>query len=142
MSSNTPNYIYPIIVPSDSDIKDAFSSTHSPDYTPASSNYFPASPRNTSPDPSDNLSKYLLALLAISPFYNDQYMKVMQAYNATNNESPIPLPRPPTVLPSSPVLPLSPMFDPQDLFIPEEIFPPQKQARFLSSSSTNPSAPP
>ncbi|GJZ37744.1 reverse transcriptase domain-containing protein [Tanacetum coccineum] len=73
-------------------------------------------------------------------------MKVMQAYNATNNESPIPLPRapiaPPTILPSSPVLPLSPMFDPQDFFIPEEILPPQKRARFLSSSSTNPFAPP
>ncbi|GJV78834.1 putative reverse transcriptase domain-containing protein [Tanacetum coccineum] len=108
--------------------------------------YFPASPGNTSPDPSDDLSKYLLASLAISPFHNDPYMKVMQAYNATNNESPIPLPRapiaPPTVLPSSLVLPLSPMFDPQDFFIPEEILPPQKRARFLSSSSTNPSAPP
>nr|GEX53229.1 reverse transcriptase domain-containing protein [Tanacetum cinerariifolium] len=38
----------------------------------------------------------------------------MQAYNATSNESPIPLPRaliaPPTVLPPSLVLPLSPMF--------------------------------
>ncbi|GJZ49065.1 hypothetical protein Tco_0603255 [Tanacetum coccineum] len=73
-------------------------------------------------------------------------MKFMQAYNATNNESPIPLPRapiaPPTVLPSSLVLPLSPMFDLQDFFIYEEILPPPKRARFLSSSSTNPSAPP
>ncbi|GKD82246.1 hypothetical protein Tco_1349085, partial [Tanacetum coccineum] len=49
---------------------------------------------------------------------------------------------PPTVLPPSPVLPLSLMFDPQDFFLPEEIFPPQKRACFLSSSSTNPSAPP
>ncbi|GJS88603.1 reverse transcriptase domain-containing protein [Tanacetum coccineum] len=65
-------------------------------------------------------------------------MKVMQAYNATSNESPIPLPQapiaPPTVLPPSLVLPLSPMFDPQDFFLPEEILPPQKRARFLSSS--------
>ncbi|GJR18005.1 hypothetical protein Tco_0966532 [Tanacetum coccineum] len=73
-------------------------------------------------------------------------MKVMQAYNVTNTESLIP-PRqapiaPPTILPPSLVLPLSPMFDPQDFFLPEEILPPQKQARFLSSSSTNPSAPP
>ncbi|GJT47275.1 putative reverse transcriptase domain-containing protein [Tanacetum coccineum] len=142
MSTST----HPIIVPSDYNVEDAFSSTNTPDYTPASPDYFPASPGNTSPDPSDDLSKYLLASLAISPFHNDPYMKVMQAYNATNNESPIPLPRapiaPPTVLPSSPVLPLSPMFDPQDFFIPEEILPPQKQACFLSSSSTNPSAPP
>ncbi|GJS61644.1 hypothetical protein Tco_0656428 [Tanacetum coccineum] len=34
------------------------------------------------------------------------------------------------------------MFDPQDFFILEEILPPQKRACFLSSSSTNPSAPP
>ncbi|GJQ94041.1 hypothetical protein Tco_0005180 [Tanacetum coccineum] len=135
---------HPIIVPSDYDVEDAFFSTHSPDYTLASLDYFPASPGNTSSDPLDDLSKYLLALVAISPFHDDPYMKVMQAYNATSNELPIPLPQAlialPTVLPPSPVLPLSPMFDPQDFFLPEEILPPQKQARFLSSSSTNPSA--
>ncbi|GJT50475.1 hypothetical protein Tco_0976632 [Tanacetum coccineum] len=59
MSSNTPDYIYPIIVPSDVDVEDAFSSTHSPDYIPASPDYFPASPGNTSPDSSDDLSKSL-----------------------------------------------------------------------------------
>nr|GEY06151.1 hypothetical protein [Tanacetum cinerariifolium] len=56
------------------DIKDAFSSKF-PNYTTASPNYFPASPENISLDPLDNLSKYLLASLAISPFHN------MQAYN-------------------------------------------------------------
>ncbi|GJZ89664.1 hypothetical protein Tco_0661446 [Tanacetum coccineum] len=73
-------------------------------------------------------------------------MKVMQAYNATSNESPIPLPRapitPPPVFPPSSVLPPSPLFDPQDFFLPEEILPPQKRACFLSSSSTDSSAPP
>ncbi|GJS97270.1 hypothetical protein Tco_0804238 [Tanacetum coccineum] len=68
-------------------------------------------------------------------------MVVMQAYNATNNESPIPLPRvpiaPPTVLPSSPVLPLSPMFDLQDFFLPEEILPSRKRVRYRSSSFTS-----
>ncbi|GJV10554.1 hypothetical protein Tco_1352095 [Tanacetum coccineum] len=107
MSSNTSDYIYPIIVPSDFDVEDAFSSTNTPDYTPASPDYSPASPGNTSPDPSDDLSKYLLASLAISPFHDDLYMKVMQAYNATSNELPIPLPQapiaPPTILPPSPV---------------------------------------
>ncbi|GKC66102.1 putative reverse transcriptase domain-containing protein [Tanacetum coccineum] len=34
------------------------------------------------------------------------------------------------------------MFDPQDFFIPVEILPPQKRACFLSSSFTDPSAPP
>ncbi|GJU48906.1 hypothetical protein Tco_1218461 [Tanacetum coccineum] len=141
---STPDYIYPIIVPSDSNVEDAFSSTNTLDYIMASPNYFPASPGNTSPDPSDDLSKYLLASLAISPFHDDPYMKVMQAYNATSNELPIHLSQapiaPPTVLPPSLVLPLSPMFDPQDFFLPEEILPPQKRACFLSSSSTNFSA--
>ncbi|GKB01317.1 hypothetical protein Tco_0829361 [Tanacetum coccineum] len=143
---STPDYIYPIIVPSDSDVEDAFSSTNTPDYTPASPDYSPASPGNTSSDPSEDLSKDLLASLAISPFHDDPYMKVMQAYNATNNESPIPPPRapiaPPTVLPPSLVLPPSPLFDSRDFFLPEEILPPQKRARFLSPFSTDSSAPP
>ncbi|GJW37744.1 hypothetical protein Tco_0060664 [Tanacetum coccineum] len=71
---STPDYIFPIIVPSDSN---------------------------------DDLSKYLLASLAISPFHDDPYMKVMKAYNATSNELPIPLPQapiaPPTILPPSPI---------------------------------------
>ncbi|GJU63915.1 hypothetical protein Tco_1245750 [Tanacetum coccineum] len=100
MSSST----HPITILSDSNAEDAFSSTHSPDYTPASPDYFPASPGNTSPNPLDELSKYLLASLAISPFYDDPYMKVMQAYNATN------------------------------FFLPEEILPSRKRARSRSSS--------
>ncbi|GJZ07700.1 hypothetical protein Tco_0541493 [Tanacetum coccineum] len=139
MSSNTPDYIYPIIVLSYSNVEDAFSSTTTPDYTPASPDYFLALLGNTFPDPSDDLSKYLLASLAISPFHDDLYMKVMQAYNATNNKSHIPPLQapiaPPTILPPSLVLPLSPMFDPQDFFLPVEVLPPQKRARFLSSSS-------
>ncbi|GJW28692.1 hypothetical protein Tco_0045567 [Tanacetum coccineum] len=88
-----------------SQASDAFSFTNTPDYAPASPDYSPASPGNTSSDLSDDLSKDLLASLAISPFHDDPYMKVMQAYNATNNESPIPPPRapiaPPTILPPS-----------------------------------------
>ncbi|GJW62190.1 zinc knuckle CX2CX4HX4C containing protein [Tanacetum coccineum] len=136
MSTST----HPIIILSDSNIKDAFSSTTTPDYTPASPNYFPASPGNTSSDPSEDLSKDLLVSLTISPFHDDPYMKVMQAYNATSNELTIPSPRtpiaPPTVLPSSIVLSPSP-FNSRDFFLPEKILPPQKRARFLSSSSTD-----
>ncbi|GKF51236.1 hypothetical protein Tco_0147703 [Tanacetum coccineum] len=115
---------HPIIDPSDYDVEDAFSSTHSPDYILASLDYFPALPGNTSLD----------------------LQMIYLTYNATNNESPIPplraLIAPQTIFPSSPMLPQSPMFDPQDLFLPEEILPPQKRARFLSSSSTNFSTPP
>nr|GEY17624.1 hypothetical protein [Tanacetum cinerariifolium] len=113
------------------DIEDAFSS-NSPDYTPALTNYFPASPGNISPDPLDNLyyvpaspnyfpaspgntspdssndfTKYLLATLVFSPLHDDPYMEVMQEYDATN-ELPIPplqaLIASPTVVP--PVLSL------------------------------------
>ncbi|GKE16699.1 hypothetical protein Tco_1424276, partial [Tanacetum coccineum] len=98
---SSPDYIYPIIVLSESNVEDAFSSTYSPDYIPTSLDYSSASQGNTPSDYSDDLTKDLLASLAISPFHDDSYMKVMQAYNATSNESPIPLPRasiaPPTV---------------------------------------------
>nr|GEW01147.1 hypothetical protein [Tanacetum cinerariifolium] len=84
-------YIYhPITILSDPDVEDAFSSTYSPDYTSASLDYFLASSGNTSSNPSEDLSKYLLALQAISHFHDDPYMKVMQAYNATSKELLIP----------------------------------------------------
>ncbi|GJS74533.1 hypothetical protein Tco_0707374 [Tanacetum coccineum] len=70
---------HPIIVPSESDIEDAFSSTNVPDY-------FPATPGNTSPDSSNDLTKYLLATLVFSPLDDDLYMEIMQAYDATDNE--------------------------------------------------------
>ncbi|GJY97445.1 hypothetical protein Tco_0514355 [Tanacetum coccineum] len=95
--------IHLIIILSDSNVGDAFSSTNTPDYTPASPKFSPASLGNTSSDSSKDLSKDLFASLTISPFHDDPYMKVMQAYNATSNESPIPLLRapiaPPTILP-------------------------------------------
>ncbi|GJV42929.1 hypothetical protein Tco_1427465 [Tanacetum coccineum] len=80
---------HPIIVPSDSDIKDAFSSTNVPDY-------FLATPRNTSPDSSNDLT----------------------------NPPQVTIP-PPAILPTSLVLSLSPMFDSQDFFPPKEIPPPK-----------------
>ncbi|GJR72149.1 hypothetical protein Tco_0084514 [Tanacetum coccineum] len=116
MSTST----HPIIVLSDSYIEDAFSSTNTPDYTPASPNYSLASPGNTSSNSSEDLSKDLLASLTISPFHDDPYIKVMQAYKATSNESPIPPPQAPIA--------------------PPTILPPQKRACFLSSSSTDSSA--
>ncbi|GJS01861.1 hypothetical protein Tco_0318369 [Tanacetum coccineum] len=108
---------HPIIIPSDSNVEDIFSSANALDYTPVSPDYSPASPGNTSSDPSEDSSKDHSASLTISPFHDDPYMKVMQAYNATSNESRIPSPQAP-------------------------IAPPTKRARFLSSSSNDSSAPP
>nr|GEU49346.1 hypothetical protein [Tanacetum cinerariifolium] len=108
---------------STSNIEDAFSSNF-PHYTTASSG-------NISPDPPDNLSKYLFASLAISPFHN------VQAYNAAN-KPPILLQdptTPPTILTPSPVLPPSPLFDPRHFFVPKESLPPKKQIHPPSYSS-------
>ncbi|GKB02385.1 hypothetical protein Tco_0830474 [Tanacetum coccineum] len=63
-----------------SNIEDAFSSTNSPNYTPASPDYFPAIPGNISPGSSDDFSKYLLATLVFSPLHD---MEVMPAYDTT-----------------------------------------------------------
>nr|GEU89950.1 reverse transcriptase domain-containing protein [Tanacetum cinerariifolium] len=90
---------YSFIVLSDSDIEDVFSSTNTPDYTPASPDYFPASSRNTSLDSSNDLTKDLLASLAFLRFHDDPYMKVMQAYDVTDNELPI-LPQAPIASPT------------------------------------------
>ncbi|GKE30772.1 hypothetical protein Tco_1446156, partial [Tanacetum coccineum] len=123
---------HPIIILSDSDVEDTFSSTHSPDYIPASPDYFPASPRNTSPNFSDDLTKDLLASLALSPFYDDPYMKVMQAYDATDNELPIPPQAPiapPTILPPSPISP------PKDAETPVESPIPISPSSSVGSSS-------
>ncbi|GJY20738.1 hypothetical protein Tco_0393304 [Tanacetum coccineum] len=67
----------------------------------------------------------LLALVALSPFYDDPYMKAMQAYDATDNELPQDPIAPPTILPPSPVLSLSPMFDSRHFFPPKNISPPK-----------------
>nr|GFA60137.1 hypothetical protein [Tanacetum cinerariifolium] len=86
----------------------------------------------SSPDPQNNLSKYLLSSPAISPFHN------VRAYNAAN-KPPIPpqdLITPPTILTPSLVLPPSPLFDPQHFSVPEELLPPKKQIHPSSSSST------
>ncbi|GJS79821.1 hypothetical protein Tco_0729702 [Tanacetum coccineum] len=59
MSSNIPNYIYPIIVPLDSNVEDAFSSRNTPDYTLALQDYSPASSGST---PSDSLDDVEIVL--------------------------------------------------------------------------------
>ncbi|GJS88686.1 reverse transcriptase domain-containing protein [Tanacetum coccineum] len=76
---------------------DAFSSTNTPDYTPASPDYSPASPGNTSSDPSEDLSKDLLASLAISTlpqwipfikFWKHQAATMANTDNTNRNTGP------------------------------------------------------
>nr|GEW87525.1 hypothetical protein [Tanacetum cinerariifolium] len=96
-----------------SDIKDDFPSNFH--------DYFPATSRNNSPNSLDDFTKYILATLVFLPLHD---MEVMPAYDATDNELPIPLLQTiislPTALPPSSV---SPMFDSQNFFPPEEISP-------------------
>nr|GEV47209.1 reverse transcriptase domain-containing protein [Tanacetum cinerariifolium] len=103
------------------DIVNAFSS-NSTDYISASLDYFPASPRNISPNSSNDLTKYLLTSLAILPYNNDLY--IIQAYDVIpSSQAIIALP---AVLPLSPVLlSLPPMFDSRDFFSSKKISPPK-----------------
>nr|GEV98278.1 hypothetical protein [Tanacetum cinerariifolium] len=106
------------------DIEDAFSFNFL--------DYFPATSGNTSHDSSNDLTKYLLDTLVISPLHDDPYMEVMQAYDATNELHIPPLQAliaSPTVMP--PVLSL---FDSQDLLPPEEISPPKDAENPVESS--------
>nr|GEY75507.1 putative reverse transcriptase domain-containing protein [Tanacetum cinerariifolium] len=124
---------YPFIVPFDSDIDDAFSSTDTLDYTPALPDYFPASLGNTSPDLSNDLAKDLLTSLAFLPFHDDPYMKVMQAYYVTNNELPIP-PQAHIALPN--ILRPSPMTSTLEMSIEDIQNASQKDINICSTSNT------
>nr|GFB31711.1 hypothetical protein [Tanacetum cinerariifolium] len=59
--------------------------------------YFPASPGNISPNSSNDLTKYLLTSLAISPYHNDLY--IIQAYDS--------IPPPQAIIALPAVVPLS-----------------------------------
>ncbi|GKC95557.1 hypothetical protein Tco_1160999 [Tanacetum coccineum] len=87
---------------------------------------------NSSENSKDNIIP-----LVISPFYNNPYLKDIQAFYV--KELPIPLPdpiTPPAILTPSPVLPPSLLFDPRYFFVPEELLPPKKRIHSPSSSST------
>ncbi|GJY76861.1 hypothetical protein Tco_0481977 [Tanacetum coccineum] len=156
MSTST----HPVIILSDSDVEDAFSSTY---YTLASPDYSPASLGNTSSDsktksdPSEDLSEDRSAPLAIIPFPDDPYMQIRRAYYATSEESNDSLssstipPPPALVYPCRKARLLQPYvlepfmqpfrYHPNGMtFIhtasKREIMPPQKQAHFLSPPSS------
>ncbi|GKD90008.1 hypothetical protein Tco_1365515 [Tanacetum coccineum] len=123
-----------------SNIKDAFSSNF-PDYPLASPNYFPTTPRNTSPNSSNDFTKYLSDILVFSPLHDDPNMEVIQACDAIDKELHVPSLQTiialPAVLPPSLVLSPSPMFDSQDFFPPEEISLPKDTETSPSSSLDN-----
>ncbi|GJT23458.1 hypothetical protein Tco_0893395 [Tanacetum coccineum] len=70
MSSNTSNYIYRIIVSSDFDVEDAFSSTKLRELYPCFTGLFHQLSQGNPLCHSDDLSKYLLASLAILHFHD------------------------------------------------------------------------
>ncbi|GJV30008.1 hypothetical protein Tco_1386456 [Tanacetum coccineum] len=120
---------------STSDIEDALSSMNILNYTLVSSDYFLASSESSSFKSLEN-SKDNMIPPVFSPFYNNPYLKDVQAFYA--KESPISSPdpiTPPAILTPSLVLPPSLLFDPQYFFVPEELLP-KKQIYSPSYSST------
>ncbi|GJY38003.1 hypothetical protein Tco_0424367 [Tanacetum coccineum] len=121
---------------STSNIEDAFSSMNILNYTSVSSDYFSASSGSSSFNSSED-SRDDMIPPTFSLFYNNPYLKDVQAFYA--KESPIPPPdpiTPPVILTPSPVLPSSLLFNPRYFFVPEELLPPKKQIYSPSSSST------
>nr|GEV35143.1 hypothetical protein [Tanacetum cinerariifolium] len=118
-----------------SNIEDSFSSNFL-DFIPASLNYVSTLPGKTYSSSSNSFGIVPIASPSLLLFYNNPYMKILQAFYA--KELPIPPPNlitPPVILTLSPVLPLSPLFDPRYFFILEELLPLKKQIHPPSSSS-------
>ncbi|GJY55663.1 hypothetical protein Tco_0454778 [Tanacetum coccineum] len=109
------SYTHPSI-PSNYDVKDAFSSINAPNYISTPPSYSLVTPGNITPDSSDDLTKDLLSSLSIFPFHDDPYMKVIQAYDA------IP---PPQVIIALPAIVPPPMFNTRYFFPLEEISSPK-----------------
>nr|GEX49063.1 hypothetical protein [Tanacetum cinerariifolium] len=98
--------------------------------------YFSVTPGNISYDFLEN-SKNDEIPPVFSHFYNNPYLKDMQAFYS--KESPISPPDPITplvILTPSSVLPPSLLFDPRYFFVPKELLPPKKQIHPPSSFST------
>ncbi|GJY23733.1 hypothetical protein Tco_0397391 [Tanacetum coccineum] len=119
-----------------SDIEDAFSSINILNYTSVSSDYFPASAGSSSFNSSENSTDNIIPPV-FSSFYNNTYLKNVQAFYA--KEFPISSPdpiTPPAILTLSLILPPSLLFNPRYFFIPEELLLPRKQIHSPYSSST------
>ncbi|GJY11658.1 hypothetical protein Tco_0380967, partial [Tanacetum coccineum] len=101
---SSPNY-------STSDLEDAFSSMNILNYTSVSPDYFPTSAGSSSFNSLEN-SKDNMIPPVFSSFYNNLYLKDVQAFYAKELHIPSPDPiTPPAILTPSPVLPPSLLFD-------------------------------
>ncbi|GJR96465.1 hypothetical protein Tco_0268639 [Tanacetum coccineum] len=119
-----------------SDIKDAFSFINILNYTSISSDYFPASVGSSSFNSSENSTDNIIPPV-FSSFYNNTYLKDVQAFYAKEFaiSSPDPI-TPPAILTLSLILPPSLLFYPRYFFILEELLLPRKQIHSSYSSST------
>ncbi|GJS23110.1 hypothetical protein Tco_0451742 [Tanacetum coccineum] len=123
---------------STSDIEDAFSSMNILNYTSVSSDYFPVSLGSNSFNSSENSNDNMIPLV-FSSFYNNTYLKDVQAIYA--KELPISSPdpiTPPAILTLSLILPPSLLFNPRYFSIPEELLPPKKMPQKRTSTSETP----
>ncbi|GJY59844.1 hypothetical protein Tco_0459736 [Tanacetum coccineum] len=102
-----------------SDTEDAFSSMNI-------LNYFPASPRNISPNSLDDFTKYLLDILFFPPLHDDP---CVQTYDA------IP---PPQVIIALPAIVPPPMFDSLDFYPPKNISSPKDTKTPVESTTQMP----
>nr|GFC23262.1 hypothetical protein [Tanacetum cinerariifolium] len=116
---------------SDVDEEYAFPSLNILDYTSTLPNYFLATSGNISFNFLENPKNDEIPPV-FSPFYNNPYIEVMQAYDATNE-----LPIPPLQFPiASPTImpPVLSLFDSQDFLPPKEISPPKDVETPVESS--------
>ncbi|GJW99462.1 hypothetical protein Tco_0183376 [Tanacetum coccineum] len=119
------------ITSSEFDMENAFSTMNIHNYTSALSATSGSTSFNFLEDSRDGMIPP-----AFSFFYNNPYLKDVQAFYA--KESPI---SPPAPIISPVMLPPSPIFNPQEFFVPEKLLPPKKQTHLPSLSSTDLSNP-
>nr|GFA22999.1 hypothetical protein [Tanacetum cinerariifolium] len=108
-----------------SNIEDGFFSNF-PDSLPASPDYVPASLRKTYYRSSNSFGLVPIASPTLLLFYDDPYMKVLQAFYTEKSPIPPPIITPPSSIPN-----------PQKFFLPKEFSSPKKQGHDQSSSSTS-----
>nr|GEY83753.1 hypothetical protein [Tanacetum cinerariifolium] len=109
-----------------SNLKDAFS-LNFPNFLPsASSDYVPASPGKSYSSSSNSFGIVPLVSPTLLLFYDDPYIKVLQAFHTENSPIPALIITPPSSIPN-----------PQELFLPEDLLSPKKQGHDQSSSSTS-----